>query len=375
MIKVCSANSHKCLTDFINVPNYLYQDDENYVQQLTMERKEHLNPKKNPFFDHADCQLFVAYNPEGKPVGRISAQVDHQEEDSKNTGHFGCLEAADETTLRALLIEAEEWLRGQGIKKVTGPYSLSINDEVGLLVEGFDSSARLLMNYAKPWYAKSLEKDGYKKVQDLFAYNLEVANPFPANAKRMAKYAMRNPKVQERAIDVKNLDQELKLVMDIFNDAWSNNWGFTPMTAEEISYMAKNLKPLIDPDLARIISVDGKSAGMIIALPDVNEAIKDLKGSLFPFGWLKLLWRLKVRGTKGGRVVLMGIRKEHQGTTLGGALAAALVVHIHEIGQKKSFEQVELSWILEDNKPMSKIIEFVGGTLNKKYRIYEKGIA
>ncbi|MBA43404.1 MAG: hypothetical protein CMF62_05270 [Magnetococcales bacterium] len=374
MIRIESIQTPKQLNDFVHLPHKLYKGDENYIPQLDMERRTHFSKKHNPFFDHADAELFVAYDVTGKAVGRISAQIDKEETEHKTTGHFGAIEADTPETMRLLLTEAEEWLRSKGIKHVTGPYSLSINDEVGLLVDGYTAAPRLMMNYAKPWYQNVLEDAGYVKAKDLYAYNLDVTGDFPKTADRMSRAADKKEGLVERKINMKNLSEDLHTIIDIFNDAWANNWGFTPMTAAEIAYMVKNLRPIIDADLARIVELDGHPIAMIVALPDVNEAMHDLGGKLLPFGWLKLLTRLKANRLKGARVVLMGVRQEYQSTPLGGAIAISMMRNAYKIGVKKGIEHVELSWILENNTPMIRLIEMIGGTHYKTYRVYAKDL-
>lgn len=373
-ITVKESRGLNSLPDFIRVPHRVYKDDPNWIAPLDLERREHFSPKSNPYFEHAQVRFFVAYDAANKPVGRISAQIDNLEETGATIGHFGCLEATNIEVMGKLLKAAEDWLRGKDIKEVTGPYSLSINDEVGLLVSGYHSPPKLMMNYAPAWYADALEELGYSKAKDLYAYEFDMATPLPENSERMAKTALKRSNVTERPIRMKNLKAELGIIMDIFNDAWSDNWGFTPMTQAEIKYMARNLRPVIDPHMARIISVDGEPAGMIVGLPDVNEAMAGLKGKLFPLGWLKLLYRLKFKGLKGCRVVLMGIRQKYQGSRLGGTLAMALIARLREIGQSRGYRHVEMSWILEENTPISKIIESLGGKHYKTYRIYKKQI-
>lgn len=361
------------LSDFIRVPFEVYKDDPNWIPQLTFERKEHFSLRSNPYFAHAQVCFFVAYRG-GKPVGRITAQIDNQEETCATIGHFGCLEATDEETLQALLEEAEAWLAQKKIKEVTGPYSLSINDEVGLLVDGFHSPPRLMMNYAPTWYAGATESCGYSKAKDLYAYTFDMSKEIPDRSRKMAAYALDKQNIYERPINMNNLKQELQVIMDIFNDAWADNWGFTPMTKAEIAYMAKNLRPILNPKMARILYVDDKPAGMIVGLPDINEALEGLGGQLLPFGWFKLLWRLKVKGLRGSRVMLMGVRKEYQGTRLGGAMTAALITRLYDIGKQQGFERMELSWILEENEAMRKFINFVGGDYDKTYRVFRKSL-
>lgn len=374
MLEIRPVAGCKALNQFIKVPHHLYKDDPNYVAQLNFERKVHFSCK-NPFFKHAEHQFFVAYDNE-QPVGRIAAVINElaQSEDKPKEGHFGCVEAKDEATMQALLAKAEEWLKERGISRVLGPFSLSINDEAGLLVKGFDGPPMMLMNYAPEWYKPAIEAAGYGVAKTLIAYYFNMKKDMAEAAIKMAKSAEKKETVVERSFDIKNLKAELVMVMNIFNDAWKKNWGFIPMTEDEIGYMAHNMKPILNPNYARIIEVEGKPAAMIIGLPNINEAIYGLNGKLFPFGWAKLLWRLKVKKLKSARVVLMGIDSNLQRGFLGGSLAMLLMKRIHEEGRKGNVQDVELSWILEDNTPMRRMIEMVGCEEYRHYQIFEKSL-
>jgi len=371
-VEVRTVDGRRDLADFIGVPERLYAEDPNWIAPLKFERAAHFGPR-NPYFDHAEVRFFVAYRA-GAPVGRVSAQIDRlaQSESRAATGHFGFLEGADRDVLWQMLSAAEDWLRSRDVGRVEGPYSLSINDETGLLIDGQASPPRFLMNYAPPWYGLALEAFGYEKSKDLLAYRLEVGRSMPEPARRLAEQAARSPDVTIRPLDRKRFRRELATIVDIYNDAWSDNWGFVAMTEGEIEYMAASLKPLIRPELVQIAEVDGEAVGMIVALPDLNEALTGLNGRLLPLGWAKLLWRLKVRRPAGARVVLMGVRRAHRGTMLGSALAAAMTARLHEQGSRLGVREVELSWVLEDNGPMHRLIEAVGGTPYKRYRVYTK---
>ena len=373
MTDIRSAMAGRAFADFIRVPDLVHGDDPLYVPQLAMERRAHLG-KKNPYFQHAAGQYFVAYDNE-QPVGRISAQVDRlaQASAEETLGHIGFADARDEATLHALLAAAEDWLRRQGATRVAGPYSLSINDESGLLIDGFDSAPRMMMNYARPWQGAAFETAGYRKVKDLIAFRLDVTKPFPDAALRIADKALAIPGLRERPADGKNLPRDLHLIMSIFNDAWADNWGFVPMTEDEIAHTAKNMKPLIRPDFARIVEIDDRPVAMIVALPDLNEALRGLGGKLLPIGWAKLLWRLKKPGVmQGGRVLLMGVRADRRGGFQGSAIAALLVSRLQGAMAARGFKEVEMSWILEDNQPIIRLIESLGGIAYNRYRIYDK---
>jgi hypothetical protein len=362
-------------SDFLRAPHRVYRGDPNWVPPLTLERKLHYS-RRNPYFDHAQAQYFVAYR-ERRPVGRISAQIDRlaQPGDEPTLGHFGCLEAVDAEAMAALLDAAEAWLADRGITEVLGPFSLSINDEVGLLVHGFDRPARMLMNYAPAWYGDALENLGYRKAKDLLAYRIDVAAPLPDAARRLADHAAGTEGITERPMAPSRFREELRTVVDVFNDAWAENWGFVPMTAAEAGQLADNLKPLMHPELIRFVERDGETVAMIVGLPDLHEAIADLNGRLLPFGWARLAYRLKANTMRGARILLMGIRKAHRTGFMGSAIASLLITRLHAAARRDGFDELELSWVLEDNTPTNRMIESLGGMLDKRYRVYRKALA
>lgn len=373
---VAPVADRRGLADFIRVPWHVYADDPNWVPPLVAERREHLGPK-NPYFRHAEARYWTAYRG-GRPVGRISAQVDRlfQERHGAETGHFGLFEAPDDGEVVAALLEAAEaWLRERGVRRALGPFSLSINDECGLLVEGFDRPPMLLMGHARPHYDARLVEHGYAKAKDLLAYAYDTSSPLPETVRRVLEQAGRAGDVRLRPLRAGRLREELAVIVDIFNDAWSENWGFVPMTEAEVDHMARSLKPLIREEFVAIAELAGEPAAMVVALPNLNEAIADLDGRLVPFGLARLLWRLKVRGLASARVALMGVRRRHRDSLMGSALAFMLIDHIREAGLRAGVRRVELSWVLEDNAGMRRVIEAVGGRHAKTYRIYEKALA
>ena len=359
---------------FLKMPADLYRDDPNWVPPLLFERRMHLDPRKNPFFRQAEVAYWLVRR-DGRPVGRISAQVNraHLDRYRDATGHFGFLEAADDPEVFGLLLStAEDWLRRRGMTRVLGPFTLSINDESGLLVAGFDRPPYLMMNHAPPYYAARLEAQGYAKAKDLIAYLCDADFELPRAARSLLAKASQDSSLRVRGIDMRRFREEIATVVDIFNDAWSENWGFLPFTEAEVGHMAESIKPIITPGAVAIAEVEGEPAAMAVTLPNVNEAIRDLGGRLLPFGWLKLLWRLKVRGPSGVRMPLMGVRRRFHGTTLGGALGLMVIESVREYHRKRGVTEGELSWILEDNMPTRHLIETLGGRAYKTYRIYEK---
>lgn len=368
---IVKAENSRTRNAFIRLPWSLYRDDPKWVPPLILERRLHLSPK-NPYFEHATCCLWVAYR-DNKPVGRISAQVDqlHLERYQDSTGFWGLLEAEDNLqTFQALFAAAESWLQGQGMKRSQGPFNLSINHECGLLVEGFDTEPSVMMGHALPYYAEHIEQCGYTKVKDLLAYILDT-DVEPTEVRKAITRRTQN-RIKTRILRKKHFQEDLDIVFSIFNDAWSGNWGFVPFTKKELVHLANDMKLLIKEDLVRIAYVGDEPSAFMVLLPNLNEAIKDLNGRLFPFGWLKLLWRLKVKAPQTGRVPLMGVLRKHQGSLLGAALAYRVLGDMQEAVIRRGIKKAEMSWILEDNVGVRGIIEDVGGRIYKTYRIFNK---
>jgi hypothetical protein len=364
------------LERFIAVPWRVYRDDPNWVPPLKMERREHLDRRKNPFFASAEVKLWLAIKG-GQPVGRISAQVNrrHLERYQDATGHFGFIEAVDDPAVFAGLTgAAEEWLAGRGMARVTGPFSFSINDETGLLVDGFDSPPYMMMGHARPYYAVHLEALGYRPLKDMVTYLYGAEEPLPKSVVRMVERAEAAGDLAVRTLNMKRYQQDLHVIMDIFNDAWAGNWGFIPFSEADITYLAKSIKPLITPDYIAIAEVGGEPAAMAVMLPNLNEAIADLDGRLLPFGWAKLLWRLKVAGLASARMPLMGVRRRYQRGPLGATLAFSVIHAVRRDLMARGVTRGELSWVLEDNQPVRRVIETMGGRLGKRYRVYEKAL-
>ena len=360
------------LDRFIKLPGSILGSDPAWISPLHLERCLHLGAKTNPWFEHARWQGWIAYRGE-RPVGRISAQIDslHLERYGDATGFFGMLDAEDsQETFAALIGAAEQWLRSEGIRRVRGPLSLSINDEVGLLVEGFDTPPVFMMGHAWPYYGAHIEACGYRKAKDVLAYM--IAPDFPAPKVMQRLLAKSTQHIRVRPMDRSRFDEELATLRDIFNDAWSENWGFVPFTEAEFKDLGHTLRVLIASELIQVAEVDGVPAAFIAALPNVNEVIRDFHGKLLPFHWAKLLWQLKVRFPKSSRVPLMGVRRSFHNTPLGPGLAFLVIDAVRHELVARGVEQVELSWILEDNDGMRNIIESIGGRAYKRYRVYDK---
>ncbi len=373
MLQVNPVNNRHEQRLFIRLPWSIYADDPEWIPPLILERKEHLSPR-NPYFEHARYQSWIAYR-DGTAVGRISAQIDqlHLERSQQKEGFFGMIEAEDNAeTFAALFQTAEAWLRDHGMRRVMGPYNLSINQELGLLVDGFGTPPFMMMGHARPYYADSIEENGYQKIKDLYAYIIDSFIEVPATMQRIVKRAKR--RVTIRSLRKSNFDEDIKIIGDIFNDAWSENWGFLPYTEAEFNQLAEDFKLVLDFELVKIAEVDGKPAAFMVVVPNINEAIRDLNGRLFPIGWLKLLWRLKVRFPQTARLPFMGVRKQYHDSILGAALAFMVIHAAHAPALKRGVKKTELSWILEDNYGIRNIIESIGGTIHKTYRIYSKDL-
>ncbi len=363
------------LDDFLNVVDYIYRGDTAYVRPLDMELKDRLNPRKNPFFEHGEGVVFCAYR-NGFPVGRCTASIDrgHLDRYGDGVGFFGFLDTVDdEEVARELLSRAESWLRGKGMKSVRGPLSLSINEETGCLVEGFDTPPYIMMPHHKPYQGALIEKAGYTKAKDFFAWKYTVGevNKRVARARQEIKAL---PEVTSRTIDMKNLAQDVELVVDVFNDAWSDNWGFVPATRNEVKKMAADFKLILLPEITCIVSIDGEPAAVAIALPNLNALVRDFDGKLFPMGLPKLLWRLKVDGPKSARLILLGIRKKWRQSRKYAALSAFMYAEMNDGGRKLGIKEGELGWTLEDNGRVNAGIQMMGAKQYKRYRVYEKAL-
>lgn len=364
------------LEAFLHLPFRLYKDDPNWIPPLHLERKDHLSPKNNPYYQHAEVQLFIAWR-EGQCVGRISAQICalHQERHKDNCGQFGFIEADDDPDVfSALFGAAEDWLRARGMSKICGPFNHSINEEVGLLVDGFDTPPQFLMGHGLPTYDKRIKDAGYAKAKDLLAYIYDPRAEIPRAMAAMVKKVARSGDMHVRKLSKKNLAQDLDIIIKIFNDAWSSNWNFVPMTEAEIKHLGQNLKLLVPEEYISIAYYQDKPAAMAVSLPNINEAIADLNGSIAPFGWAKLLWRLKVAGVKSARMPLMGVAKEFQGSPVGAALGIAAIDAVRAHHAATGTQAAELSWILEDNMAIRGIIEGLNAKPYKRYRLYERAL-
>jgi hypothetical protein len=361
---------------FVDLAYSLNADDPNWVPPLKTEVHGLIDPRTNPWFEHAEARFFLAER-DGEPVGRISAQVDTlvQQHMGRGTGQWGMLEATDEAVAHALLHRAESWLRGRDMTRAIGPFSLSIWDEPGLLVEGHDHPPTVMMGHDRAEYQAWVEGRGYTGIHDLFTYEVDLTKDFPPILNRIVASGEKNPRIRVRKVNKTDFEEEARLLLGILNDAWSDNWGYIPLTESEIAYAGKKLKPIVFEDLIRVAELDGEPVAFMMTLPDLNEFTRDLGGRLFPFGWAKLLWRLRKPRVRSMRVPLMGVVKRLHATRLASQLAFMLVEFIRRDAIAfYGAQRCEFGWILQSNGPMVSISEALDARINRVYRIYEKAL-
>lgn len=379
VIRPVTSKSEKKI--FVETAYRLNADDPNWVPPLKTEVYALLNPKKNPFFEHATVQLFLAHE-NGRPVGRISAHIDHlaltqpaEQGMGPGTGNWGMLEAKNADVAARLVEAAEQWLKEQGMHRVLAPLSLSVWDEPGLLTKGHDHPPTLMMGHNKAEYQTWIEDLSYQTVKELFTYHLPVKDGFPPLIGKIVSSAERNKKLKIRKVDKKHFDRDAKIILEILNDAWSDNWGFVPFTDAEIDYAGKKFKTIVYEELIMIAEIDGEPVAFMLTLPDLNEATKEMGGKLFPFNWLKLLWWLKFPKSSTMRVPLMGVKKELQASRLASQMVFMMIEYIRRSAVAKfGTERGEIGWILEDNQGMVAIAEAIEAKINRVYTLYEKEI-
>jgi hypothetical protein len=361
---------------FVDFAWEAYKGDPAWVPPLKDEVHGLITPGKNPWFEHARAQLWLAERG-GRVVGRISAQVDElvQQHMGRGIGQWGFFDALDGEAAEALIRTAEDWLRAQGMTSALGPISLSIWDEPGLEIEGFDEPPTAMMGHHRPEYRVWIEEAGYEKAKDLLTYELDITDWKDPMIERLIAMGERNPRIRIRSVDKSRFDEEARLILNLLNDAWSDNWGYVPLTEAEIAYAGKKLKPIIFSELVRIAEVDREPVAFMLTIPDINELIADLNGELFPFNFVKLLWRLRKPRTRRLRVPLMGVAKKLHGTRIASQLAFMMIEFTRRDAVSKfGATHGEFGWILEDNKGMLSIAQLPGAEINHRYRIYTKNL-
>lgn len=361
------------IDDFLNVVDSIYRSDPAYVRPLDLELRDRLNPRKNPFFDHGEGTIFIAYR-DGSCVGRITAQIDrgHLARYGEPIGFFGFLDTVDdEEVARALLSRAEAWLSGKGMQRIRGPLSLNMNEEIGCLVEGFDKPPYFLSPHHRPYQGTLIEKAGYAKVKDLFAWSYVVGEP-NVRVRRGYDEIRSLPEISHRTLAMKTLEKDVEFFVDVYNDSLGDNWGYVPFTRREVQKMASDFRLLLVPEVTCMVSINGEPAAVALALPNVNEMLRDLRGRLLPLGLAKLIWRLRVEGARSARLIFLGIRKKWRGVRKYAGLADFMYRQMNEGGRKLGMREGELGWTLEDNSRVNAGIRLMGGKIYKRYRLYEK---
>ena len=358
------------MRDFIRLPFILYKGDPDWVPPLVMDIKTTLDRRKNPLFEHAEAEYFVARDG-SNPVGRVAAIIDrnYNTYHGKKVGWFGFFESVDDqATAHALMRAACGWLRDRGMDEVYGPASPTLNDEAGFLVEGYGRPPVIMMAYNPPYYTRLVEGEGFEKVKDLYAWWLSTTVDPEERVQRVVQRVKERNRLTVRPIDMKRFRQELGLIKEIYNAAWEKNWDFASMTEAEVDFMAKKLKPIIIPEMIQFLEKEGKPVAVSIVLPDFNKVLIKLGGKLLPTGIFKFLYyKNKVKEV---RVFALGILPEYRGK----GFDAVLYTECLRQGRAIGITGGELSWTLEDNDPINKGIEAMGATLYKKYRVYRKGL-
>ena len=378
-IEVTALRGRRDRNRFVDLPYRLHRDDPNWIPPLRRDVHRVLDRRRNPFFDHGEACFWLAWR-DGIPVGRISAQINHLhlETHRDETGNFGLLEAIDDQAVFAALQRAaENWLRERGMRRILGPYSLSMNDDIGVLVSGFETPPMVGMPYTPPYYADRLGAAGYAKAKDLFALRVTLADIVTRHLYRLERVTARlraEGRIAVRPLDPARFAEEMRLALDIYNEAWTRNWGFLPVTEREAKQIIDQLAPVLPPESVVFALADGEPAAMLVALPNLNEILADLDGRLFPINWLKLLWRLRFRKPKTARVMLTGVRQRYRRSALSMALVTLMLAEILDAARRANIEMVEFSWILEDNKPSLEGCHAIGAQLDKLYRIYGKAL-
>ncbi|WP_057883421.1 hypothetical protein [Tsuneonella troitsensis] len=378
-IEITPVASKRERREFVDLAYRLNASEPNWVPPLKMEAIELVTPGKNPFFAHADVELMLARE-NGRIVGRISAHIDHlalaqppEQGMGPGTGNWGLLEAEDEEVAHLLIARAEEWLRAKGMTRVLAPLSLSIWEEPGQLVRGHENPPTIMMGHQPERYVGWIESAGYSRAKSLYTYDLPILEGFPPLIQRIIAAGQKNDRIRIRNVDKSRFDEEARLILGILNDAWSDNWGFVPFTEAEIAYAGKKFKPVVFEDLIMIAEYDGEPVAFMMTLPNLNEAIAPLKGSLFPFGWAKLLLWLRRPTVRTMRVPLMGVKKRLQSSRMASQLAFMMIEQIRlNAITRYGAQRGEIGWILEDNQGMIAIADAIDSHVNRVYVIYDK---
>ncbi len=366
-ISIEPVRSKKDLTDFIRLPWKVYQGNPCWVPPLISEVHETLDTAKNPFWEHARRELFLARQ-NGTPVGRIAAIVDdnHNRFHQEKTGFFGFFECIEDYPVAEKLWDtAREWVKNQGMERLRGPVNPSLNDECAFLLEGFDQPPTIMMPYTHKYYLEFAERYGFHKAKDLYALLKLAADGIPERIERMINAIKRRTGVRVRPFDMKRFERDIRFLKDIYNSAWEKNWGFVPMTDKEMDLTARKLKQLADPDLVLFAEIDGQPVGVTVTIPDWNQVLRHLNGRLGPLELVKLLYYRK--RIDGVRALIGGVKKEFRNT----GIIAVLYYETERNAARKGYKWCELGWNLEDNDLINQFDLAIGGRIYKRYRLYE----
>ena len=375
-VEIRRVDGRRDLKRFVKVPFRLHRDHPQWVAPLIFERMEFLNPRKNPWFEHAEAELFVAER-DGEPVGRISAQIDSRWDEFQggNDAQFGFFETTEDAEVtRALLEAASEWAAGKGRERILGPMDFTTNDELGILIEGFERRPMILEPWHPPYYQQLIEGEGFGKTMDLLMWELQFGElkegeAFDPSIHVAAKKALEDEGITIRNMRKRDMAGEVKRFMEVYNEAWGSNWGFVPITDAEVSYQAKHLKQVLDENWTYIAEKDGEAVGAALTLPDINQVTAKMNGRLLPFGWLKFLTgKPKIDQL---RVFALGVKHDYRHT---GVAAGLYLRHLEEAAKPGGIGGGEMGWILETNKPMNRAMEGMGGKVVKRYRLYERAL-
>jgi GNAT superfamily N-acetyltransferase len=368
MINIKEVRSRREIEQFVKFPWLIYKNDPRWVPPLIGDQLNFFNPQKNPYYRHSKVQLIMAY--EGKkPVGRLSVHENtlHVERHREKIGFFGFFECVDDYAVaKALFDYAKSWLKKLGYNKMRGPANFSINGEYALLVDGFDTPPLIMMTHNPPYYVKLIEQYGFRPSQNMFAFRSNATDGLPEHVLSMAReVANKHPELVVRKMDINNLEGEAKIVHKIYASAWDENWSASPMSEEEMMKLARDLKMIIDPDLAYILEYKNQPIGFSLSIPDANQALKKANGRLWPFGLLKILW--KKRSIDVFRVLAMGVLKEYR----HHGFDTLFYKKTFEAAKHKGYRWAEMSMVNESNIPMRRVLEWVGAKVYKTYRMYD----
>ncbi len=360
--------------EFVRYPRELYKNDSNYRSLPDLVVLKDLFPRTNPWFEHGEAQLFVARRG-NKIVGRLTAHIDqeHLKYHNDKTGFFGFFECEnDPQTAKMLLGVAEDWCKKRGMEHIRGPFSFSTNQSCGTLVDGFDTPNYIMMPHGRRYYQELFEAAGYANAMDMYSWRYVREDP-AEQVQQIADAVAQHPGLVVRQVDMKDLEKDIGIIMDIFNDAWAKNWGYVPMTESELRAMVSEFRLIADPAMCLIAEVDGKPAAMCVALPNLHEVSHAIDGKLFPLGLAKAAYHLKVKRPKTFRQVLLGVKREYRGSSLGG-LSLLLYVTIHRNAKARGYVEAEASWTLANNDKINFGMSFMGAEHYKTQRVYEKGL-